>query len=441
MKSFWTIVHRAYATASTRTASNRILSSPVHGRTTPPIVSANDAVSSIQSNSDIYIHSHASTPTELLEALCQHVESKNLTDIRPSHIILQGNIPWLQEKFYGKIRSNCLFIDGMLRKLVNAVDVALISVSPPDERGFCTMGVDVDCSLAAATSAKKIIAIINPSMPATFGAGLIHSSHIDYFVETDRPIYAKGKEEVSSENERKIGEIIAENLVENGATLQLGIGAIPDSTLAAMKNHKNLGVHTELVSDGVLDLIELGVINNSKKSIMPGKIVTSFAYGTEKFYKVLDRNPIFHFESCAWTNHVDIIRQNSRMTCINSCLEIDLTGQIVSDSIGSKFYSGFGGQVDFIFGSSVAVDKRGKAIIALTSRTNKGKSKIVPTLAQGAGVVTTRGHVNYVVTEYGVANLWGKNVRERARELINIAHPDDRENLEKEAYERFKCIV
>ncbi|VDO65603.1 unnamed protein product [Haemonchus placei] len=390
---------------------------------------------------DIYVHPHASTPTELLDALCRHVKRNNLSRIRPAHIILQGRIPWTDSEYWGKIRSNCLFICGNLRPLVNQ-----------DSRGFSSMGVDIDCSRTATSSAKKIIgtvnwsalprvlnrisAIVNPSMPRTYGDTVIHISHIDSLVEVkDRKIYAKPDRGKPNEVEQAIGKLIAENLVEDEATLQLGIGAIPDSTLAAMRNHKNLGIHTEAVSDGVLELIDAGVITNVKKSVMPGKIVTSYGYGSRKFYDVINDNPLFHFESCEWTNRPEVIRSNSKMTCINACIEIDLTGQISSDSIGR-----FGGQVDFISSASTTYDGKGKAIITLPSRTSKGKSKIVGTLSQGSGVVTTRGHVRFVVTEYGIADLGGKNVRQRAYELIKIAHPDDRQMLEKQAFERLKCM-
>ncbi|VDL71352.1 unnamed protein product [Nippostrongylus brasiliensis] len=411
------------------------LAVPVAGRL-PRRVSADEAASCIKSDCDVYVHSHASTPTELLEAMCRRVSANNLSRIRPSHIILQGRIPWVEKEYWaissskkipsGKIRSNCLFICGNLRPLVNdghadyvpvflsdiprffhsgvlPVDVALITISPPDNLGFSSMGVDIDCSRVAASCAKKIIAIVNRTMPRALGETMVHISHID-------------------------------SIVEDEATLQLGIGAIPDSTLSAMKNHKHLGIHTEAVSDGVLELIDKGVITNLKKSVMPGKIVTSYGYGSRKFYDAVDNNPMFHFESCEWTNNPQVIRENSKMTCINACIEVDLTGQIASDSIGSKFYSGFGGQVDFIGAASVTRDGKGKAIIALPSRTSKGKPKI------GAGVVTTRGHVRYVVTEHGIADLGGKNVRQRAHQLIGIAHPDDRELLEKQAFERFKCM-
>ncbi|CAJ0606094.1 unnamed protein product [Cylicocyclus nassatus] len=450
------VLHRTLMPLSSR------LSAPVLGKT-PKRVTADEAVSAIGSDTDIYVHAHASTPTELLDALCKRVDTQGLSDIRMIHILLGGRVPWTDKKYIGKIRSNCLFLEGSLRPLVkegNAdyipiflsdmpsffhnrsfpVDVALISVTPPDDLGYCCVGVNVDTSLAAIESAKKIIAVVNPKMPRTYGNTVIHQSRIDSMVEIDRDTYGNPEGMQITEEELKIGKIIAENLVEDGATLQLGIGAIPDSTLLAMKNHKDLGVHTELLGDGVVDLIKSGAINNSKKSVMPGKVVTSFAFGTQKFYKFLNENPMIHFDCCSWTNHSDVIRANSKMTCINSGIEIDITGQICSDSIGKAFYSGFGGQVDFMTAAATTYDGQGKAIIALTSRTNKGKSKISTTLTEGAGVVTTRAHARYVVTEYGIASLGGKNVRQRAYALINIAHPDDRERLEKEAFQRLKCM-
>ncbi|CAD6195835.1 unnamed protein product [Caenorhabditis auriculariae] len=431
----------------------------------PPVVSADEAVSFIQSNTDVYIHNHAATPTELLQALCRRVDDADLSDIRTTHIILAGELPFTAAKYHGRIRANPLFICAGTRKsnfqfLGHAdyttmflsdvpkaylsgkinVDVALITVSPPDERGFCSMGVDVDCSLAAATSAKHIIALVNPSMPRTLGHSIVHQSNFKCLVKTERPIYARSSVEEPNDVEKRIGKIIAENLVDNGATLQLGIGAIPDSALLAMNGHKNLGVHTEMFSDGVIELMDKGVINNSQKSFMPGKVVSCFAFGTRKFYETVNENPEFYFAPCDFTNNIDVIRANSKMTSINSCLEIDLTGQIASDAIGPTFFSGFGGQVDFMTATPLAHDGLGKAVIAMPSRTTKGKTKIVPFLSQGSGVVTTRGHARYVATEHGIAELWGKSMRQRAFELIQIAHADDREQLEKDAFQRLKCM-
>ncbi|VDM40786.1 unnamed protein product [Toxocara canis] len=364
----------------------------------------------------------------------------------------------------GKIRSNCLFIDGGTRNLVKEghadytpiflsdsatlyssfalpVDVALITVSPIDEHGYCTLGVSADCSVSAVRAAQKIIAMVNESMPRTFGDTIIHCSHIDTLVNARQPIHSKNVSELTTtETEQKIGRLIAENLVDDGATLQIGIGAIPDSVLSAMRHHRELGVHTEMFSDGVIDLIEKNVITNSRKTVDVGKVVATFAFGTSKFYRFIDNNPLFVFKSCGYTNDPQLIKRHHKMTAINSAIEVDLTGQIVSDSIGASFYSGFGGQTDFVYGSAVAEDGQGKSIIALASTTAKGQSKIVPFIKEGAGVVATRGHSRYIVTEYGIANTWGKSVRRRAYELIQIAHPNHRERLEKAAFERLKCM-
>ncbi|PIO73126.1 4-hydroxybutyrate coenzyme A transferase domain protein [Teladorsagia circumcincta] len=276
-------------------------------------------------------------------------------------------------------------------------------------------------------------------MPRTFGDSLIHSSHIDVLVEEHssfllHELPAGG----DSEEEKKIGRIIAENLVDNGATLQMGIGAVPDAALAAMKNHKDLGIHTEMFSDGILDLIACNAITNKMKVVRPGKVVAAFVYGTKRLYDYLHNNPLIELYDVQWVNDPAIIRQNPKVVAINSAVEIDLTGQVVADSIGKQFLSGFGGQVDFIHGASIANDGQGKPIIALPSMSKKGQSKIVPFIQEGAGVVTSRSHVHYVVTEYGIAQLWGKNMRQRAYELIRIAHPSQRESLEKAAFERLK---
>ncbi|KAK0409531.1 hypothetical protein QR680_004602 [Steinernema hermaphroditum] len=440
----------------------RTLSNPLEGKKAN-YTSVEDAVSMVKSGDSIHVHGCASTPTELLDELCKQALERDLKGLKLSHILTFGNAKWIEKEYSDRIRSNCIFTCANMRKPVNAgiadyipvflsesirlydekalpLDVAFITVSPPDAHGYCSLGVNVDCSSAAARNAKKIIAIENPSMPLTFGDSVIHVSQIDALVKVnERGIYemSNGK---GSEEEKRIGKLIAENLVDNGATLQMGIGAIPDSSLAAMANHKDLGIHSEMISDGVIDLIKKNVVTNNKKTVLPGQVVTSFAMGSRKFYDFLDGNPQITFASSAFTNDVHVIAEQSNMTAINSCIEIDLTGQICSDSIGTNIYSGFGGQVDFIYGTAVTKDRKGKPIIALTSQTNKGISKIVPTLKEGSGVVTTRGHVRYVVTEYGIAQLWGKNLRQRAYELIQIAHPNHREELEKAAFERLKCM-
>ncbi|RCN43544.1 4-hydroxybutyrate coenzyme A transferase [Ancylostoma caninum] len=362
-----------------------------------------------------------------------------------------------------RIRSNSLFTGANLRKAVNEgiadfnscflqevpmlfrrgaikLNAAIIHVSPPDQNGYCSLGTSVDTARAAVTNADHIIAMANKHMPRTFGDSVIHSSHIDVLVEDHTFKLHERHIGKDSEEETKIGQIIAEHLVDNGATLQMGIGAVPDAALAALKNHKDLGIHTEMFSDGVLDLIKCNAITNSKKVIHPGKLVVAFVYGSTKLYNYLHDNPLIEFGDVQWVNDPAIIRQNPKVTAINSAVEIDLTGQVVADSVGKRFLSGFGGQVDFIRGAAIGDDGLGKPIIALPSISKKGQSKIVPYINEGAGVVTSRSHVHYVVTEFGIAQLWGKNMRQRAYELIKIAHPSQRELLEKSAFERMKIM-
>jgi acyl-CoA hydrolase len=313
--------------------------------------------------------------------------------------------------------------------------VALIQVSLPDKHGYCSMGVSVDIARSAVNNAKHVIAQVNPNVPRTHGDGLVHLSRFTHVVYHEAALPEVNYGEKLSDNEMIIGGRIAE-LIDDGATLQMGIGTIPDATLRCLSNHKNLGIHTEMCSDGIIPLFESDVINNSKKRIHPYKTVTGFAVGTRKLYDYVNDNPAFVFLDIDYVNDPHVIRRNPKVVAINSAIEVDITGQVCADSIGTRQFSGIGGQMDFMRGA--ALSEGGKPIIAITSRTNKGQSRIVPFLKQGAGVVTTRGHVHYVVTEYGVAYLYGKNLRQRAHELISISHPDDREMLEKAAWERFK---
>jgi acyl-CoA hydrolase len=311
----------------------------------------------------------------------------------------------------------------------------MIHVSPPDKHGFCSLGTSVDVAKAAVQNAQKVIALVNPNMPRVHGDAFIPFGLIDYAVETNDALpevdYGQDASEVSS----RIGENVA-SLVEDGACLQLGIGSIPDQVLKNLNHCKHLGLHTEMFSDGVIPLIENGVIDNSKKKIINGYCVTSFLLGTQKLYDFVDDHPLIKSLDISYVNDPRIISQNKRVTAINSAIEIDLTGQVCSDSIGTYQYSGIGGQMDFIRGA--ALSEGGKPIIAMPSETKKGISRIVPLLKQGAGVVTTRGHIHWVVTEYGVVNLYGKNMEQRAQLLIDIAHPNHREDLEKSFHERFK---
>ncbi len=420
-------------------------------------VSALEAVSIIQSNDKIFIHGGAATPLCLLNALA--LRKNELSNVQTIHMHLEGELAIFQPGFENIFTPNCIFIGADLRKVVNEghgqyipvflseapllfrkniwpLDVALIMVSPPDKHGWCSLGVSVDIAKAAVDTAKKLIAVINRNYPRTLGDGLVHVSRFDEIVECDSELPGSGIN-IPDEAELKIGENIA-GLVEDGATLQMGIGGIPDAALKFLSSHKNLGIHTEMFSDGLLPLIESGVVNNSKKIKHRGKTVTGFAMGSKKLYDFVNDNPSVLFLDIGYVNDVDVIRKNPKVTAINSAIEIDLTGQVCSDSIGYKMYSGVGGQMDFIRGASLS--ENGKPIIAMKSTTSKGESKIVPMLRSGAGVVTTRANVHYVVTEFGCAYLYGKNLAQRAKALIEIAHPNHRARLEEEAIKMFGKI-
>jgi acyl-CoA hydrolase len=383
-----------------------------------------------------------------------------LKNVELVSITVYGDLYIDKPEYAGIFNFNSLFVSASLRNAVNQgladyvpvflseipelfkrgilpLDVALVQVSPPDAHGYCSMGVSVDIARSAVNTAKHIIAAVNPNVPRTHGDGLIHSSRFDSMVWCDVPLYEMDFSTKSTEVDFKIGEYIAE-LIEDRSTIQMGIGSIPDAVLKCLGNHKDLGVHTEMCSDGIIDLFEKDVINNKYKQIHPNKVVTAFALGTKRLYNYVNDNPAFQFLDIDYVNDPHIIRRNHKMVAINSAIEIDITGQVCADSIGTYQYSGVGGQMDFIRGSSLS--EGGKPIIALPSRTNKGVSRIVSALKPGAGVVTTRAHVHYVVTEYGVAYLFGKNLRQRAKALISIAHPDDREQLEKCCHERFKIF-
>lgn len=405
-----------------------------------------EAVKFIQSNNNVFIHSAAAVPTSLVQAMSARWKELKNVGIYSMHT--EGDAPYakigMEEAFVVKpffigqnIRENIqsnrgsyipIFLSeapALFRNGSIPLDVALISVSPQDEHGYCSLGTSVDISLAAIQSAKIIIAQINKYVPRTHGDGFIHISKIHFKIEQDAEL-PEAIEHPLSEIELAIGKKIA-NLVEDGATLQMGIGAIPNAVLACLTNHKDLGIHSELFSDGILPLIESGVINGSKKIKHRNHIVGSFVVGSKKLYDFMDDNPLIKMLDFAYVNNVEIIRKNPKVTAINSAIEIDLSGQVCADSIGSKMYSGVGGQMDFIRGASLS--EGGKPIIAMPSQTSKGESKIVLTLKPGAGVVTTRAHVHWVVTEYGAVNLYGKSIHERAELLIRIAHPDHRENL------------
>lgn len=421
-------------------------------------VSAQTAVSIIESNQRVFIHGGACTPHYLL---CELGKQKDrFKNVELVCVSVQGDFELANAEYAGNFHVNSLFVSEPIREAVNAgradfipiflsdipdlfnkkimvLDVAIVQVSPPDEHGYCSLGVSVDVARSAVNCAKKIIALVNPKMPRTHGDGLIHTRRFTHMVYHEQELIQIDYSQKTGPDELKIGKYIAE-LIDDGSTLQMGIGTIPDAVFKCLHNHKNLGVHTEMCSNGIVELFEKDVINNTKKRIHPYKTVTGFALGTQLLYNYVNNNPAFAFLDIDYVNDPHVIRRNPKVIAINSAIEVDVTGQVCADSIGTKHFSGIGGQMDFMRGA--ALSDGGKPIIALTSRTNKGLPRIVPTLKQGAGVVTTRGHVHYIITEYGVAFLYGKNMRQRARALIDIAHPDDRELLERECAERFKIF-
>ena len=415
-------------------------------------VSADEAVKEIKSNDKVFIHSAAATPEVLVQAMVRRKNELRGVDIY--HIHTEGDCSYAKEEnkesfrlhsfFNGsnirQAKNNCLaasyvpiFLSDIPHLFYNKkieLDVAMVQLTPPDKHGMCSLGPSVDISISALNTTKKIIAQINPSLPRTFGEQ-IHYSKITKAIYLDTPLYQSPEVE-NSKVELAIGKNIAE-LIEDGSTLQMGIGAIPNAVLSLLGNHKDLGIHTEMFSDGIIPLYQRGVITGKCKKKHPGKIVSSFVVGTKKIYDFIDDNTEVVLLDCSYTNNPHIIAQNPKVVAINSAIEIDLSGQVCSDSIGSRIYSGVGGQMDFIRGA--AISKDGKPIIALPSKTSKGESKIVPFLKAGAGVVTTRAHVHYIVTEYGVAYLHGLTLEERAKALIAIAAPEHRENLERKFYE------
>lgn len=418
------------------------------------MVSAEEALKVIKSNDRVFIHSVAAAPQKLIKAMVGRAHE--LRNVEIIHLHTEGPAEYANPEYINNFRVHSLFVGANLRQATHEhradyipiflseiprlfrenilpIDVALVSVTPPDKHGYCSLGVSVDATLSAIEMAKVVIAQVNPMMPRTFGDSCLPVSKFHYFVEGAEPIHEVTMPP-ASEIEKRIGGHVA-SLVEDGATLQMGIGAIPNAVLGELTNHKHLGIHTEMFSDGVIPLVKSGVIDGSAKAINRGKIVSTFVMGSKMTYDFLDNNPSVMMLDVAFVNDVATIRRNPKVTSINSAIEIDLTGQVCADSIGMKHYSGVGGQMDFIRGASYS--KGGKPIIALPSVTAKGESKIVPFLKEGAGVVTTRAHVHYIVTEWGVAYLYGKTLEQRAKLLIGIAHPNHREALEKKAFERF----
>ncbi len=411
-------------------------------------VNIEDAVKVIKSNDRVYVQAAAAAPQLLLKAMTDRHEE--LRNVEVCHLHVEGDAPYANPELRDSFHVNSFFIGKNVRHTLAAgngsytpvflselpllfkrnilpLDVALIHVSVPDRHGYCSLGVSVEATLAAIDNAKIVIAQVNEQMPRTHGDGIIHYSEIDLFVECNEPIptHIYGSPSVI---EDKIGDYIA-NLIEDRSTLQMGVGNIPNAVLSRLTNHKDLGLHTEMFSDGVIDLILKDVINGNYKSINPGRALATFIIGSKRLYDYIDDNPFIEMRASDYVNDVSIIKQNPKMVAINSAIEVDVTGQVCADSLGSKMYSGVGGQMDYIRGASLS--EGGKAIIALPSVTKKGISRIVPCLKPGAGVVTTRSHVHYVVTEYGVANLYGKTIKDRVKALVNIAHPDHRESIDK----------
>lgn len=415
---------------------------------------AEEALSVIQSGNRVFVQGSAQTPLYLLRELGK--QASRLQDVELTFITVQGDIELDKPEYAQSFHINCMFVSGSVRKAVNEgradfipvflsdipdlfrtelkLDIAMVQVSPPDAHGYCSLGVSVDIARSAVNTARHIIAQVNPRVPRTHGDSLIHTSRFTSMVYHQEELPEVDYGVKVGENELTIGKLIA-GLIEDGSTLQMGIGTIPDAVMKSLYHHKNLGVHTEMCSDGIIDLFDKDIINNSQKTIHPNKTVTGFAIGTRRLYDYVDDNPAFAFLDIDYVNNPHVIRRNPKVVAINSAIEVDITGQVCADSIGSLQYSGIGGQMDFMRGA--ALSEGGKPIIALTSRTAKGINRIVPFLKPGAGVVTTRGHIHYVVTEYGTAYLFGKNLRQRAKSLIDIAHPDDREMLEKACIERF----
>lgn len=415
-------------------------------------VSAEEAVKRVKSNDRIYVQAAAAAPSILTKALS--LRASELRNVELCHLHTEGEAPYADPALADSFHVNSFFIGKnvrhtlaagngsytpvflselpyLFRKKVVPLEVVFIHVSPPDGHGYCSLGVSVEATLAAIENAKIVIAQVNPQMPRTFGDGILHVSEIHYLVEVNTPIYGH-ENGIISPLEDQIGTYIA-SLIEDKSTLQMGIGSIPNAALSKLSNHKNLGLHTEMFSDGVIDLIESGVINCNYKKIGRGRALATFLIGSQRLYDFVNDNPFVEMRESSYVNDTSNIRKNPKMVAINSAIEVDVTGQVCADSIGAKMYSGVGGQMDFIRGASIS--EGGKAIIALPSITKNGESRIVPFLKQGAGVVSTRSHVHYIITENGIADLYGKTLKQRAVEMVKIAHPDHQERIEREYFE------
>lgn len=419
-------------------------------------VTAEEAVKVIKSGDHVHISSVSNVPQCLIKAMCDRGRNGELKNVYIHHLHTEGAAPYVNPEFEGIFQHNAFFVGANVRESVQKgladyipvflgetsklyreryikCNVAMIQVCPPDKFGYVSLGTSVDATLAAMECAEFTIAVVNKNVPRSLGDSLIHISNIDYIVEDDSPLltvdFAK-----PTEIERTIGRYCAE-LIEDGACLQMGIGSIPNAILSCLGNHKDIGIHTEMFSDGILPLIKKGIITGAKKRLDKGKIVSTFVMGSQKIYNFIDSNPMVLMKDVEYTNDPFIIAQQPKMTSINSAIQVDLSGQVCADSLGDKIYSGVGGQIDFVYGSTRAKD--GKAIIAMPSTTKHGINKIVPALDLGSGAVTTRNHIHWFITEYGAVNLYGKSLQERAKLIISIANPKFQEELEEAAFKRF----
>jgi len=420
-------------------------------------VTAAEAVKVVKSGDRVYLQAAAAAPTILANALTER--ASELRNVEICHLHVEGEARYANPELAESFHVNSFFIGAnvrhtlkagngsytpvflselphLFRKNVLPLDVAFIHVSPPDRHGYCSLGVSVEATVAAIENAKIVIAQVNPQMPRTFGDGILHVSEIDYLVEVDVPIYGHDPVPFSMEEE-KIGSLVA-SLIEDKSTLQMGIGSIPNAALSKLTNHKDLGLHTEMFSDGVIDLIENDVINCNYKGTLRGRVLATFLMGSKRLYDFVNDNPFIEMKESSMVNDTARIRKNPKMVSINSAIEVDVTGQVCADSIGAKMFSGVGGQMDFIRGATLS--QGGKAIIALPSITKRGESRIVPYLKQGAGVVTTRSHVHYIITENGIADLYGKTLRQRVSEMVKIAHPNHQESIDRQYYEMLNSM-
>jgi 4-hydroxybutyrate CoA-transferase len=418
------------------------------GQFAPKLLTPDEAVTIVTSGNRVWFGEGCGTPKPLIDALM--LRAPELHDVELIHMLTFGDAPYTRPEFEGHFRHNGLFLGANVRQAIQEgradytpiflseiedlfrtgqlpLDVAFVQTSPPDEHGFLSLGTSVDCSLTAAQCARHVVAEVNHQMPRTFGDSFLHTSQVSAMVETDRPLLQLPMEAPTPVQQRIATQVAS--LIPDGAVLQTGIGGIPDAVLGRLKDHRAIGVHSEMCSDGVIDLFEAGALTGERKNIHRGKIVVGFVLGTQRLFKYMHQNPLFEMHPTSYTNDPFIIAQHDRMIAINSAIQVDLTGQVCADSIGTKPYSGFGGQVDFVRGA--ARSKGGKPIIALPSTAKNGTiSRIVPVLDPGSGVVTSRGDVHYVITEYGIAYLHGKSLRQRAEALIAIAHPKFQDELE-----------